>query len=154
MPNTLDAMDSLNISNSQGDHPIATGRSFEDAWEYWTCFVTPDPIAHDLLEMIRLDLRKQWYPDRLQAFWFWTHANWARIDSEKILLDSNVSSIDSQRKVSFFCNRPSDILLASKYSGGCRRWKTCHTHVYLCNHFRRVVQAIWFSAKYWVWASF
>ncbi|KAL9124712.1 MAG: hypothetical protein Q9217_005985 [Psora testacea] len=100
-------MDSPNISSNQRDHSIATGRSFEDAWEYWRCFVTPEPISNGLREMIRLDLRKQWYSDRLQAFRFWTLTNWARIDSEKILLDSDVSNIDSQRKASFFCNRPS-----------------------------------------------
>ena len=100
-------MDSPNISNNQRDHPIATGRSFEDAWKYWRCFLTPEPISDGLRERIRLDLRKQWYSDRLQAFRFWTLTNWARIDSEKILLDSDVSNIDSQRKASFFCNRPS-----------------------------------------------
>ena len=100
-------MNSTNISSNQRDHPIATGRSFEDAWEYWSCFVTPEPISNGLREKIRLDLRKQWYSDRLQAFRFWTLTNWARIDSEKILLDSDVSNIDSQRKASFFCNRPS-----------------------------------------------
>jgi len=107
VPNTLDTMDSLNISSNQRDHPIATGRSFRDAWKYWRCFVTPEPISNGLREMIRLDLRKQWYSDRLQKFRFWTLTNWARIDSEKILLDSDVSNIDSYRKASFFCNRPS-----------------------------------------------
>lgn len=86
---------------------MATGRSFHDAWEYWKRFVTPEPISDGLREMIRVDLREQWYSDRLQAFRFWTLTNWARIDSEKILLDSDVSNIDSQRKASFFCNRPS-----------------------------------------------
>lgn len=100
-------MDSPIISSNQRDHPAATGRSFEDAWEYWRCFVTPEPISNNLREMIRLDLRKQWYSGRLQEFRFWTLTNWARIDSEKVLLDSEIGNIDSQRKASFFCNRPS-----------------------------------------------
>lgn len=99
-------MDSTKISSNQRDHPIATGRSLKDAWEYWRCFVTPEPISNDLREMIRLDLRKQWYSVRLQEFRFWTFTNWARIDSEKILLGSEVENLDS-RKASFFCNRPS-----------------------------------------------
>ncbi len=103
-------MDSPNISSNQRDHPIATGRSNEDtwdAWDYWSRLVTPEPISNGLREMIRLDLRKQWYSVRLQAFRFWTFTNWARIDSEKILLDSDTSDIDSLRTARFFCNRPS-----------------------------------------------
>lgn len=57
--------------------------------------------------MIRLDLRKPWYSDRLQTFRYWTFTNWARMDSEKIILDSDVNNIDDPRKASFFCNRPS-----------------------------------------------
>jgi len=109
VPNTptLDAMDSSDISSNQCDHPIATSRSSRDAWDYWRCLVTPEPISNGLREMIRLDLRKQWYSDRLNEFRFWTHTNWARVDSEKILLDSDLSNIDSPRKATFFCNRPS-----------------------------------------------
>lgn len=100
-------MDSPNISHNQHDHPIATGRSFQDAREYWRCFVTPEPISNDLREMIRLDLRKQWYASRLNAFRFWTLTNWTRVDSEKILLNGDVSNIETQSEASFFCNRPS-----------------------------------------------
>ena len=100
-------MDSPNIPSNQTHHSPATSRSFQEVWEYWKNFVTPEPISARLRETIRLDLRKQWYSDRLREFRFWTHTNWARMDSEKILLDGNDSNIDGLRKATFFCNRPS-----------------------------------------------
>ena len=94
-------MDGPNISSNQRD------RSFEDAWEYWSCFVTPEPISDDLRETIRLDLRKQWYSIRLQEFRIRTRINWGNIDSGKIVLGSEVGNVESFMNASFFCNRPS-----------------------------------------------
>ena len=127
----LDAMDDPNISRNQSYHSPATSRSLEEAWEYWNCFVTPEPISNCLREMIRLDLCKQWYSDRLREFRFWTHTNWARMDSEKILLDGDVSNIDGLRKATFFCNRPSAFYwLQSIQEVACGERHVIPTHVF------------------------
>ena len=124
-------MDYPNISSNQSHHSPATGRSFEEAWEYWKCFVTPEPISDRLREMIRLDLRKQWYSDRLREFRFWTQTNWARMDSEKILLNGDVSNIDDLRKATFFCNRPSAFYwLQSIQEVACGERHVTPTHVF------------------------